>query len=204
MITKNPKEFWNNISSGENWRDYVLPKRTDEEADAEGLKQSDIISPYLIKPGVCVDYGCGVGRVTKHFNKHTTRMIGLDICDRFIKIAKERDKESEYYNIEDFKEKDVADFVFSLSVMQHNDEENQLKILQNIYDILKPCGRTYITFASGDVYHESEFIHKFTIEEIKNLASMFKEVKIEGGSLAVYYGKTVSNIPNELILIATK
>lgn len=204
MITQNPKEFWNKIGNEENWRDYVLPKRTDVEADIEGLKQSYIIAPYLITPGICVDYGCGVGRVAKHFKKFTTRMIGLDICNKFIEIAKERDKESEYYNVDDFKEKNVADFVFSLSVMQHNDEENRLKIIQDIYDILKPGGKTYITFAAGDVYHESEFIHKFTMEEIKNLASMFKEIKIEGGSLAIYWGKTVTNIPQELILIATK
>ena len=205
METSNPKQFWDNISNQPEWRDYVLPSRTDQEFDDEGVKEAEQIHRQVTKKfEVAIDYGCGIGRITKPFRIYCKRMIGLDICHKFIEIAKLRDK-AEYYLTENFKEKNVADFVFSISVLQHNDKPNQIKIMNEIYGLLKPGGIAYITFASGDVYFESSFIHKFGTLEILELAKNFSKIEIRDGNLVRYGGSVIKpNQFNERILIATK
>lgn len=205
MITSNPNEFWNRVGNQPDYMAFVYPKRTEEECDNEGCAQAQLLSEFLKAPGVCIDYGCGVGRVTKHFKPYATKMIGLDICKKFVELAREADKESEYFVVSDFNTENVADFIFCLSVLQHNDKLGQEKIMDDIYRLLKPGGKCVVYFASGNAYTESEFIHKFTEDEINGLAKQFSRVKIQDGNLFCYGGRTIQpGEYNEKILIAIK
>ena len=204
MITSDPKEFWNRISKAVDFMKYVYPKRTDEEFENEGRIQTALLMPVGIHHfDTVIDYGCGVGRVTKHFGDFADRVIGLDICSRFIEIAKEKDPASEYYTIDEFKEYGIADYIFCISVMQHNDKDSQIKIMDDIYNLLKSGGFANIYFAYGNVYTESNFVHKFTEEEVMELAKPFKHAKITYGNLVDYKGMILSD-SNELILTVKK
>jgi SAM-dependent methyltransferase len=213
MITANPKVFWSRISAISKWRDYILPNRTDKEFNEEGLLEAEnIAKEFRLKrtanpTNVCIDYGCGIGRITKHFKKYAKRMIGLDICKEFIEKAKAIDS-CEYYTTDEFKEEEVADIVFSVSVLQHNDEPNRKEIMQRIHSLLKPGGICYVTFPydwRGSVYTETPFLHRFSPEEVMALASDFKYKFIELRNLVRYGGKEILlGETHELVLIAKK
>jgi SAM-dependent methyltransferase len=204
MITSDPKKFWNKISKADDFMKYVYPKRTEEEFEKEGRTQSAFLMPVGIHHfGTVIDYGYGVGRITKHFKDYCDRIIGLDICDKFIEIARSKDKSAEYYTIDEFKETNIADYIFCVSVMQHNDKDSQIKIINHIYDLLKPGGFANIYFAYGDVYTESNFVHRFTEEEVRELAKSFKRIKITYGNLVSYKG-LIADKSNELILSIKK
>jgi ubiquinone/menaquinone biosynthesis C-methylase UbiE len=132
-------------------------------------------------------------------------MIGLDVCEAFLKKAREQDSTSEYISSDVFREDNVADFVYSVSVMQHNTLKNRQKVMASIFRMLKHGGTCLITFAHGPVYREGAFIHKFTESEVRELAAEFSEVTIIKSNLTRYAGYALSgNETNELILLANK
>jgi 2-polyprenyl-3-methyl-5-hydroxy-6-metoxy-1,4-benzoquinol methylase len=205
MITSEPKEFWNEVGLKENWRNFVYPKRTDKESEEEGSSQAVNLIGGFNSPGVFVDYGCGDGRVIRNMAQFAERAIGLDISESIINIAKKKGG-AEFHVIDEFDEKEIADFVFCLSVMQHNERKNQLEILRGIRDIMKPGAMAHIYFASGKVYRETSFVHVFDEDEVRNLASLFfNDFEIKKGNLVRYYGMNIElGETNEIVLIAKK
>ena len=206
MITADAKRFWDAIASRPDWRQYILPKRTDDEFEQEGkLQADDIRRLFPISGGTVIEYGCGIGRISKHLSAHADRMVGLDICSAFLERARERDAASEYILADAFKEESVADLVYSVSVMQHNTLENRQRAVASIRGMLKPGGTCLITFASGPVYREGDFIHKFSESEVRELSAEFVDVTIIKSNLVRYAGHTIpDNETNELVLLAKK
>jgi len=139
MTVKNPKSFWINISKKENWRDYILPRKKDEDFDYEGFLEAERLFYFFDKSQAVVDYGCGVGRVAKYVAPRTKNFIGIDINTGFVEKARRyvKSKNARFYTLDDFKEKAIADFVYSLMVLQHNDDKNRKNIMNNIYDRVK-------------------------------------------------------------------
>lgn len=206
MITKNAKAFWNRISKKPNWLQYILPKRTSDEFEQEGkLQAAAILSLFPLNGGTVIDYGCGIGRITRYMSERATRTVGLDICEAFVKKARLRDTTSEYATSDTFKEENIADFVYCISVMQHNTFTNRKKIMAHIYKILKQGGTCLVSFAHGPVYREGGFIHKFSEKEVIELASGFTKVTLIKSNLVQYGGYTIPDGEmNELILMAAK
>lgn len=206
MITGNAKEFWDAVSRRPDWIKYILPNRTANEFDQEGRLQADaILSWHPMNGGTVIEYGCGIGRISKYVSQHVDRMVGLDICDAFLAKARARDSASEYVLSDAFCEASVADFVYSVSVMQHNTTKNRQKVMRDIHRMLKPAGLCLITFAHGPVYRESQFIHKFSENEVRELAAEFSEVNITKSNLVRYGGYTIPDgETNELILLGRK
>ena len=206
MITDNAKAFWDTVSNRSDWIQYILPKRTDEEFEQEGrLQTKAILSLFPLHGGTVIDYGCGIGRISKYMSQHVDRMIGLDICEAFLEKARERDPSSEYILSDAFSEENVADFIYSISVMQHNTPANTRKAMASIFRMLKPGGTCLIAFAHGPVYTEGKFIHKFSEREVRYLASGFSDLIIIKSNLVRYGGYEIpDNQTNELILVAKK
>jgi SAM-dependent methyltransferase len=200
MITANPKLFWNNKSAKPNWREYILPKRTNEEFEKEGTLEAKNISKFIDKNDVVLEYGCGNGRILKYITAN--RKIGLDICKSYIEKAK-ADKTSEYYLVDEFK--GDADFIYSISVFQHNTNSERLKMLKNIKNLLTKRGRVLISFPheNSTNYKETEFVHKFTKSEIETYGKLFSDFEILEGNL-VNYGDGRPCKYNEYFLLATK
>ena len=205
MITANVKQFWDATASRPNWREYILPKRTDSEFDNEGKQQADVIRALLpVNGGTVIEYGCGIGRISKYMTQHAGRMIGLDICEAFLQKARQRDS-SEYHLVNEFRESDIADLVYSVSVMQHNTVENVATAMADIHRLLRPCGACFVTFAYGPVYTQSAFVRKFTEREVMEVAAGFSDVQIIKTNLVRYSGYTIpKGETNELVLIAKK
>jgi len=198
----NPKEFWNALSKKGNWKDYILPNRTDEEFQNEGKLEAQNIMQFAKNFGASfeyvIDYGCGIGRIANQFAGFG-KLIGLDVCEEFVKKAGKG-----FYTIEEFKEDNVATFIYCISVIQHNDAENRKKIVDHIHSLLHKGGQCLINFPiRGEVYKQSWFVDTFTEEEITELFSEFSYIKMVKGNLANYGGRSVKNF-NETFVIATK
>jgi SAM-dependent methyltransferase len=200
MTTDNPIAFWNKVSDYGNWREYILPKRTDQEFEDEGKEEANNISRFIKEDYTVLDYGCGIGRVLKYVK--AKRKIGLDISEKYLEIAN-NDKTSEYYLVDKFNEQ--VDFIYSLSVLQHNNEIERDKIIKSIVCLLKDGGRALISFAhiKSPNYIETEFVHKFTKKEVEEYGKHFTEYEIIEGNLVNYKdGKKCDY--NEYFLIGIK
>lgn len=208
MITDNA-DFWENKALQPEWREVILPGRTDDEFEAEGAIQATRLSA-LINPGsVVIDYGCGVGRVTRYLKLWAKKAIGLDACFAFIEKANERNKGIEglsFYHVTDFAGKEnVAHLVVCLMVMQHNSPEARGKIIADIYRLLKPKGVAVVSFPSekSKTYKETKFVHVFGKNEVEEYGKQFDTFFIEEGNLAAYR-KHCADGMNEYFLVAQK
>lgn len=200
MKTDNPIDFWNNVSGKKNWREYILPRRTDEEFYDEGQKQANFLLKFYKPDNTVLEYGCGIGRILRYIKAR--RKIGLDISEKFLAIARLED-DSEYYLEDDFYGK--ADFIYCLSVVQHNNHIERLHILDRINSLLAPGGVALISFPSdtSQIYNETEFVHKFSLDEVERYAAIFDSHQIFKGNLVNYKG-VENSIDNEYFLLAKK
>ncbi len=184
-----PYTFWNNLSDREDYREYILPKRSDIEFEAEGIQQAAALN-HLIQPtSIILDYGCGIGRVTRYLAPYCQQIVGIDICDKFIEIAKERNQDipniyfgtiDEYATISN-----KFDLVFAIMVLQHNEPPIRLDIIKHIHQLLKPNGIAYINFPkeSSSRYTETEFTKVFSKIDVENYGKLFSSYNIYEGNL---------------------
>ena len=98
--------------------------------------------------GVCLELGCGVGRITEHLAKRFDQVIGVDISPGNLKLCNERMAAVEAQNvttrsvsgIEDFDALPEFDFFYSVIVLQHNSPPIQKAILRTLLGKVRPGG----------------------------------------------------------------
>ena len=94
-----------------------------------------------VPSGVCLELGCGVGRVTLHLAKMFEKVVGLDVSSGNLKIASNNIQKSAIVNvdliklstIEDFDKIPNFDFLYSIIVLQHNPPPIQKMILDKLF-----------------------------------------------------------------------
>lgn len=208
MSLKNPKQFWPQIIKQSNWKDYILPNRTDKQFDHEGYIESQRLFYLINSESVIIDYGCGIGRVAKHISKRAKKVICLDINPEFIKKGKKyaKAKNIEFHLTEDFNQTNCAELIYSLMVLQHNSKNERKKIITSILRLLKPKGTFIANFPryESDYYKETKFVHKFKKEEVEEIGKLFKSYQITIGNLPNYGAKFNQKIDHEYFLIAKK
>jgi SAM-dependent methyltransferase len=112
--------------------------------------------------GTCIEYGCGLGRVTRHLASHFSRMIGVDISAAHLKIARELAGAEGIGGIEwmhldtinGLSSLPEADFVYSMIVLQHNPPPVIERILLAFARLLKPGGIAYFQVPTYRVDYE--------------------------------------------------
>ena len=144
-----------------------------------------------LTPGSLVyDLGCGNGRNMEHGG---LKFIGVDNCENFIKICREKKLEVVAGNITNVPLKnELADAAICIAVIHHlSSEENRIKALMEMKRLVKPGGKILISVWSinqpqktrrsfnnygnnivlwnnyGKVYERYYYI--FKLDEIKNL-----------------------------------
>ena len=200
------KTFWQKVSAGANWRDYILPRDSQESFDAEGFEEAIRLFYFFDGNSTVVDYGCGVGRVLQYVAQRARHAVGIDISRNYLDRAQGFIKKDnvEFYEPGQYQEENVADLVYSIMVLQHNNQVHRREIMQHVYSLLKTGGTAVVSFPryESTYYEEGEFIHKFTREEVESLGSMFRAFRITEGNLPNYEKKYSGT--NEYFLIGVK
>lgn len=97
--------------------------------------------------GHCVDYGCGVGRITVHLARRFAAVTGLDISQPHLLLAAAALREAELDNVAlaqvtavDLMPVVRCDLWFSRIVLQHNPPPVTLHVLRRAFHSLMPGG----------------------------------------------------------------
>jgi SAM-dependent methyltransferase len=122
------------------------------ESDAKRFVD-DVCKAHRVSPArrVCLEIGCGAGRVTKALAERFKRVIALDVSDEMLDFARQRVTAE---NV-DFVRGNGADldvvgdgevsYIFSTMVFQHiPDVEIQYGLLREMARVLKPNGWFFI------------------------------------------------------------
>lgn len=202
MITDDTT-FWNSKALTPAWQEYILPGRTEEEFSEEGKLQVMRFTHLIPPDGVVIDYGCGVGRMTEHLKPLCRKVIGIDVSSEYIKKAIERVPGVLFLTVDRMKGvTEIADFLISIMVMQHNSKENREIIIKNIHSLLKVNGEALISFprVESEIYQETPFVHKFSIAEVEEYGKMFRKSVVVTGDLVNYKNHENTNQHNEYFL----
>jgi len=209
MVT-DEKDFWNKKANSAKWQDYILPGRTPKEFESEGALQALEFSNLIHENSIVIDYGCGIGRVTRYLKLWCYKAIGLDLCDTYIEKARLRNigiSDLEFYTLREFEhETKVANFIVCIMVMQHNSAKNRKLIIDHIYKLLNTSGTALISFPkeSSKIYKETPFVHKFSFKEVQEYGKMFKSFSITSDNLIHYKNASYSESLNEYFLKVIK
>lgn len=209
MITEN-LNFWNQKAQQADWQEYILPGRSEEEFEQEGSLQAMEFLPLLQNNPVVIDYGCGIGRLSRYMSLISEKVIGLDVSSEYIKRAKSRitiEKNLEFYTTDQFAyECNIADLIICIMVMQHNTSVYRRAIISHIIKLLKPGGMALISFPRQEsrIYKETKFVHKFSYAEVEEFGKQFNSFSITEGNLVNYKNKDFKGAQHEYFLKAKK
>ena len=111
-----------------------------------------------LKPatGRCLDFGCGVGRLTQALAGRFDRSDGVDISATMVDLARQYNKHGESCQYHVNVEPDLAlfesngfDFIYSTIVLQHNPPANAERYIQEFCRLLAPAGIAVFDMTSG-------------------------------------------------------
>ncbi|GDX52826.1 hypothetical protein LBMAG27_18730 [Bacteroidota bacterium] len=124
---------------------------------ANGQQHSNIYrnyftTKYIIKnlhptsDNIILDFGCGVGRISKKLSGLSKKVVGVDSNAAMIETAKQKFAANniEYFLLNDFKipeGNNQFDAAFSHWVFQHINDEESVMWLNELKRILKPTGK---------------------------------------------------------------
>lgn len=137
--------------------DDYMPDKLDDSIDffwrsgeieaAQAIRALDLYGSGNLAKKVCVEYGCGVGRVTVNLAKHFKQVHAYDISRNHLEHALARAKEVAANNIEfhecanDFRVAlERCDFFYSVIVLQHNPPPVIMELIRIALTALKPGG----------------------------------------------------------------
>lgn len=116
-------------------------------------KNADVRYPLVedSKSKIALDFGCGPGRMVARMSKLFARADGVDISQRLLDVAAQKNPTSKFYVTggDDLGEtpKNHYDFVYSTLCLQHIAVHSvRMNILKNISQVMKPGAVTTLQF----------------------------------------------------------
>ncbi len=145
--------YWSVLAQKE-FRANRLDEAARREFAQSGVEMTDLIALFEkrtgvpINRGVCLELGCGVGRITRHLAGKFERVIAVDISPGNLAVCEEYLRAEGVTNVEprlisnptDFGDLPDIDVFFSVIVLQHNPPPVQKFILQAILRRIRPGG----------------------------------------------------------------
>lgn len=139
----------------------------------------------LLKSGdLVLDVGCGAGTKSKYLHDKGLRVLGIDLAEKFVEIARRKVPEAEFevLDMQDVGklEKDF-DGIFSQASLLHIAKKDAIEVLRKLVSKLKPGGYLYVAVKEkrlGGVeeevkiendygYEYKRFFSYYTLEELK-------------------------------------
>jgi len=107
---------------------------------------------YSDPTDVVLDLGCGTGDFLYRLSLHGFASIGLDLCERAVKIAKEKYREKIHLVICDASflpvRESSCNLCTSFFLLEHT--PTPFSIVKEIYRVLKVQGRAYVVYEVGN------------------------------------------------------
>jgi SAM-dependent methyltransferase len=147
---------------------------TDERFYQLGASEWDIFrrkwEQYGLRPGTCVEVGCGAGRMTTHLARYFRSVQGLDVSAGMIEYARARMPPNVLLHLTDGLEIPLpntsADAIFSTHVLQHFSKPDiAADCFGEMYRVLNPGGTIMIhvpiaAWPWGSLLGVHQFIHR--------------------------------------------
>ena len=123
-----------------------------DEFYAEGLREwrdfKRVWSQYATLGGTCVEIGCGAGRITNGLVDTFEHVVGLDVSDRMIELARRAVPAARFLEVDGTTiplEDAEVDAVFTCHVLQHLDTSaNVASYLAEAFRVLRPGGTAMV------------------------------------------------------------
>src|SRR5262249_22934384 len=102
------------------------------------------ITPFY--PGACLDFGCGVGRLTRALSESFLETVGMDVANSMIAMARRYNKNPRCRFVVNRDpglrsiNSGTFDFVQSCLVLQHIPPEVTLRYIEEFFRVTKPDG----------------------------------------------------------------
>jgi cyclopropane fatty-acyl-phospholipid synthase-like methyltransferase len=184
MFTRIHKE-WDILSHNQPYwailtqNQYYLTHFNDHRAEfyASGAYAAEIFLAALRRNQInpkqlqsCLDYGCGVGRVTKFLAKQFPSVIGVDISQNFLDKAKETIDNEKITNVsfmlcdrpQYLETLRSVDAIFSIITLQHNAPPVIAWTIKKLLAALNPGGVAYFqvsTYRSGYLFEAERYLN---------------------------------------------
>lgn len=128
-----------------------------------------------------LDFGCGVGRLTRHISKYFTNVVAIDISKNMLKNAVINNQTIKnilfiHYNdaqITFIKESSI-DLIVSIITFQHIPPQIQVKYLQDFSRILRREGLIYVQLVHGFQNNLKGFLLRIFGNSILRFSHKFK------------------------------
>ena len=145
--------YWS-VLTLDDYRSGVIDEALKETFFATGAESARAIEVFAERAGVaapkgrCVEFGCGVGRVTVHLAKLFEEVVAVDISPKNLEICAQAVRDLGLDNVttqllgapDDVERIPACDFVFSTIVLQHNPPPVQHFLLDALLSKLNPGG----------------------------------------------------------------
>lgn len=126
------------------------------------------VNPNELK--TCLEIGCGVGRVTAHLAGAFEKVIGVDISQAHLQIAKEYLQEKNIHNVtfehwkspQEIRNMPKVDAIHSLITFQHNPPPVMAWMLKTTLENLNHGGVAFIqipTYKTGYLFEAERYMH---------------------------------------------
>ena len=188
------KEVFNKTAEEFHEKTKDLAKFTDEQ-------RNDFLE-HIPKGGKILDLACGPGRDAKIFTDLGYQVIGVDLAEKMIEIAREIAPKAEF-KVMDMVELDFPDNFFdgvwfNAGILMVKKEEAPA-VIQKIHQMLKPGGVLYINAKKGEGegwgFDERYQIEKFRAyyehDELKGFLTQFEILKSWSNKHSGSYNKRI-------------
>jgi len=150
------QQAWDRLASNDAYW-AVLTDRTKNDRDLRSFfvsGQRDIvkIKEFMLRAGIdfpvghALDYGCGVGRLSRALHESFDSVTGVDVSKSMLTKARELHPDDQYSirflnTVDFFKETKKFDFILSLITLQHIDKAHMIPIIKHLGNSLSDHGK---------------------------------------------------------------
>lgn len=169
---------------------------------------------YLQPGNILLDVGCAGGLKSEFFSSQGFKVVGIDLSDEMIKIAKERMSSNSFF-IRDIREQlDLHckfNGIFAQAVLLHIPKNKIEAVFKNLYQVLQENGYLYLAVKELRIGQNEEQVIKendygyeyerfFSFYSLSELENYVKKLKME----IIYSDIISSENTNWIQLIAKK
>lgn len=129
--------------------------------DAIPARTNDVDAAFALvsksNPKVA-EVGCAYGREAKYILTKTNQYIGIDICDKYIEMAKNEvlGGKFEYVDVLDYRLESGVDIIFSFASLLHLSKEDLSRVLEKMNDALALGGVIFLSLKHRDKYYSED------------------------------------------------